>query len=161
MRRNIVEAIYPRSIRVWMRSSRVWMRSRPVWMRSSRVWMWYSRSSAWLDYQCQVQLSCAGILEQSMGARNRVGKGLSHRPVRLHRLAESIPGQKIPALDSIPRSSDTLESKGRHMKQRWKQCILKSKKFPLKINSISLTCKRYNFIFRIRRSEGGGMGGGE
>jgi hypothetical protein len=34
----------------------------------------------------------AGILEQSMGARNRVGIGLSHWPARLHRLAESIPG---------------------------------------------------------------------
>jgi hypothetical protein len=29
----------------------------------------------------------AGILEQSMGARNRVGIGLSNRPARLHRLA--------------------------------------------------------------------------
>ncbi len=27
-----------------------------------------------------------------MGARNRVGMGLSYRPARLHRLAESIPG---------------------------------------------------------------------
>ncbi len=34
----------------------------------------------------------AGILEQSMGARNRVGIGLSYRSVRLHRLAKSIPG---------------------------------------------------------------------
>jgi hypothetical protein len=33
----------------------------------------------------------AGILEQSMGARNRVGIGLSYRSARLHRLAESIP----------------------------------------------------------------------
>ncbi len=32
----------------------------------------------------------AGILEQSVGARirNRVGKGLSYRPARLHRLAD-------------------------------------------------------------------------
>ncbi len=31
----------------------------------------------------------AGILEQSLGAkRNRVGIGLSYRPIRLHRLAE-------------------------------------------------------------------------
>jgi hypothetical protein len=29
------------------------------------------------------------ILEQSMGARNRVGIGLPYRPARLHRLAES------------------------------------------------------------------------
>jgi hypothetical protein len=32
----------------------------------------------------------AGIFRQSMGARNRVGRGLSYRPARLHRLAESI-----------------------------------------------------------------------
>ncbi len=31
-------------------------------------------------------------LEHSMGARNQVGRGLSYRAVRLHRLAESIPG---------------------------------------------------------------------
>ncbi len=40
--------------------------------------------------------NCAGIFEQSMGARNRVGIGLSVRPARLHFLAvnslESIPG---------------------------------------------------------------------
>ncbi len=35
--------------------------------------------------------SSAGILEQSMGAGNRLGVGLSYRPARLHRLAESIP----------------------------------------------------------------------
>jgi hypothetical protein len=43
---------------------------------------------------CVINLSvlpCAGILEQSMGARNRVGIGLSYRPARLHRLAEMIP----------------------------------------------------------------------
>ncbi len=37
-------------------------------------------------------IKSAGILEQSMGARNRVGIGLSYRPSRLHRQAESIPG---------------------------------------------------------------------
>ncbi len=36
-------------------------------------------------------LHYAGILEQSIGARNQEGIGLSHRPPRLHRLAESIP----------------------------------------------------------------------
>jgi hypothetical protein len=30
----------------------------------------------------------AGILEQSMWARNRVGTRLSYRPARLHRLAQ-------------------------------------------------------------------------
>jgi hypothetical protein len=33
-------------------------------------------------------LSGAGIFKHSMGARNRVGIGLSYRPARLHRLAE-------------------------------------------------------------------------
>ncbi len=33
----------------------------------------------------------AGILKQSMGARNRVGIGLLYRPAMLHRLAELIP----------------------------------------------------------------------
>jgi hypothetical protein len=32
------------------------------------------------------------ILEQSMGARTRVGIGLLYQPARLHRLAKSIPG---------------------------------------------------------------------
>jgi hypothetical protein len=45
-----------------------------------------------------------GILEQSMAARSRVGIGLSYRPHRLHRLAESISGLlksfKIPSLKS-------------------------------------------------------------
>jgi hypothetical protein len=37
------------------------------------------------------RLGCAGIFEQSMGARNREGIGLSYRrPARLHRLAELI-----------------------------------------------------------------------
>ncbi len=51
---------------------------------------------------CVIWYICAGILEQS---RNRVGIGLSHRPVRLHRLAESIPGLlkslKIPPLNVL------------------------------------------------------------
>jgi hypothetical protein len=34
---------------------------------------------------------CAGILDQSMGARNRVGIGLLHRPAARHKLTESIP----------------------------------------------------------------------
>ncbi len=40
--------------------------------------------------------SSAGILEQSMGARNRVGIGLSYRPARPHRLADSIPWNRFP-----------------------------------------------------------------
>jgi hypothetical protein len=45
----------------------------------------------------------AGILEQSMGARDRVGIGLSYRCAMLHRLAESIPklhkSLQIPSLE--------------------------------------------------------------
>ncbi len=37
----------------------------------------------------------AGIFKQSMGARNRVGIGLSYQPARLHRLAESIPWNRF------------------------------------------------------------------
>jgi hypothetical protein len=40
-------------------------------------------------------VACAGILEQSMGARNRVGIGLSYWPARLHRLEESIPWNRF------------------------------------------------------------------
>jgi hypothetical protein len=39
----------------------------------------------------------AKFFKQSMGARNRVGIGLSYRPARLHRLAELIPWN-IPGL---------------------------------------------------------------
>ncbi len=38
--------------------------------------------------------TCAGIFQQSMGARNRVGIGLSYRPARLHNLAELVPWKK-------------------------------------------------------------------
>jgi hypothetical protein len=40
-------------------------------------------------------LRCAGILEQSVGARNRVGIWLSYRPARLHRMAELIPWNRF------------------------------------------------------------------
>jgi hypothetical protein len=33
----------------------------------------------------------AGIFKKSMGARHRVGLGLSYRPAMLHRLAELMP----------------------------------------------------------------------
>jgi hypothetical protein len=39
--------------------------------------------------------SSAGILEQSVGARNRVEIGLSYRSDRLHRLAESNPWNRF------------------------------------------------------------------
>jgi len=41
---------------------------------------------------------CAGILKQFMGARNRVGIGLSYRPARLHSLAELVPWNRIHGL---------------------------------------------------------------
>ncbi len=37
----------------------------------------------------------AGIFKQSMGARNRVGIGLSYRPARLHSLAELVPWNRF------------------------------------------------------------------
>jgi hypothetical protein len=43
-----------------------------------------------VDFRC-----CAGILEQSMGIRNRVGVGLSYLPASLHRLAESSPWNRF------------------------------------------------------------------
>ncbi len=38
---------------------------------------------------------CRYFSKQSMGARNRVGIGLSYRPARLHRLAELIPWNRF------------------------------------------------------------------
>jgi hypothetical protein len=37
----------------------------------------------------------AGIFKKSMGARHRLGIGLSYRPVRLHRLAELMPWHRF------------------------------------------------------------------
>ncbi len=37
----------------------------------------------------------AGIFKQSMGARNRVGIGLSYRPTRIHRQAKLIPWNRF------------------------------------------------------------------
>jgi hypothetical protein len=39
--------------------------------------------------------NCPEFFKQSMGARNRVGIGLLFRPARLHRMAESIPGNRF------------------------------------------------------------------
>jgi hypothetical protein len=38
-----------------------------------------------------VERASAGIFKQSMGARNRVGIGLSYRPAKLQSLAELVP----------------------------------------------------------------------
>jgi hypothetical protein len=59
------------------------------------IWQSINQSSNQSDqpvYQSVIILSgtSAGILEQLIGARNRVGVGLSYRPARLQRLAELI-----------------------------------------------------------------------
>jgi len=50
---------------------------------------------------CRVLKPSAGILEQSKGAKNRVGIGLLYRPARLHMVAESIPSSWIRFLRSL------------------------------------------------------------
>jgi hypothetical protein len=42
-----------------------------------------------------VSLLCAGIFKQSLGARGRLGIGLSYRPARLHSLAELVPRNRF------------------------------------------------------------------
>jgi hypothetical protein len=45
---------------------------------------------------CSVDLvTRAGIFKKTMGARHRVGIGLSYRPARLHRLAELMPWHRF------------------------------------------------------------------
>ncbi len=50
---------------------------------SPTMWLWHT-----------FPLPCAGIFQQTMGARNRVGTGLSYRPARLHSLADLVLGVK-------------------------------------------------------------------
>jgi hypothetical protein len=50
-----------------------------------------ARNRGGMGLSVVVCLHGAGILEQSMKARNRVGMGLSYWPAMLHRLAELIP----------------------------------------------------------------------
>jgi hypothetical protein len=48
----------------------------------------------WIRISIEANLDAqhrAEIFKQSMGARNLIGRGLSYRPARLHRLAELIP----------------------------------------------------------------------
>jgi hypothetical protein len=47
------------------------------------------------DHVLEGRATSAGICEQSMGARNRVGIGLSDRPARLHSLAELVPWNRF------------------------------------------------------------------
>ncbi len=60
-----------------------------------RVWTWRAGSRHRRRPRRGHQVTSAGILEQSMGARNRVGIGLSYRPSRLHRLVESVPWNRF------------------------------------------------------------------
>jgi hypothetical protein len=53
-----------------------------------------------VPHSCDIS---AGILEQSTGAWNRVGIGLSHRPARPHRRVE------IDSWESIPRHQKSLK----------------------------------------------------
>ncbi len=50
----------------------------------------YYPFSSSIAYQVQIFTCCAGVFKQSVGAiyRNRIGKGLSYKPARLHRLAD-------------------------------------------------------------------------
>ncbi len=52
------------------------------------------------------RLSCAGILEQSIGARNRVGIGLSYRPTRA-RICKRL---RSPGIDSanLPNLAESI-----------------------------------------------------
>jgi hypothetical protein len=61
-------------------------RHQRIFKRTSRM-----RIRLHVVFVCFIIITCAGILKQSMGPRNRVGIGLSYRPARLHKLAESIP----------------------------------------------------------------------
>jgi hypothetical protein len=45
--------------------------------------------------QLESDENCAGIFKQYMGARKRIGIGLSYWPARLRRLAELIPWNKF------------------------------------------------------------------
>ncbi len=60
------------------------------WEDSRKVRLGTGLKSCFIFCKEYKVLYCAGIVEQSMGAKNRVGIGLSYRPARLHRLAEFI-----------------------------------------------------------------------
>ncbi len=63
--------------------------------------MWSTNTTCPLLFSAPPPHICTGNLEQSMGARNRVGIGLSYRPAMLHRQTESIPWNWFPVLDFI------------------------------------------------------------
>ncbi len=53
--------------------------------------------------------ACAGILKQYMGARNRVGVGLSHRSNRLNSLAELIPWNRFLGFLKVKKFGQTRD----------------------------------------------------
>ncbi len=60
---------------------------------NSRDYIFKLLRSPGIDYKESIPsayVASAGIFKQSMGARNRVGIGLSYRPTRLHSLAELV-----------------------------------------------------------------------
>jgi hypothetical protein len=74
--------------------------------------------------------SSAGILEQSMGARNREGIGLSYRLARLHRLAGryniSVPTRFLAPIDCSKMPGLVYSSLQRTNTENWKK-IFKEK----------------------------------
>jgi hypothetical protein len=54
-------------------------------------------------YSMKQSTTIAGIFKQSMGARHRVGIGLSYRPAGLHRLADSFVWE-VPDPDGMVRT---------------------------------------------------------
>jgi len=55
--------------------------------KSKRYFEFFRISIALFQFTNPFHEASAGILEQSMGARNRIGTGLSYQAARLHRLA--------------------------------------------------------------------------
>ncbi len=52
--------------------------------------VWPSPTVFWAGHYLSMHAHSDGVLKQSIGARNRVGIGLSYRPTRLNTLAELI-----------------------------------------------------------------------
>jgi hypothetical protein len=85
------------------------------------------RSSIWLNHmQLKIiqshwllntvlasrRIPSAGILEQSTGAKKRVGGGLSYRPARLNRFTELIPGAPLKFKNTVSDISDLFPGQG-------------------------------------------------
>ena len=67
-------------------------RNHCIFMAISWLSLFHGHHTNMIMYCSNQSTTRAGIFKQSMGPRHRVGIGLSYRPARLHRLAESIPG---------------------------------------------------------------------